>query len=98
MFRITFDPKKRAKTLKERKLDFKDASRVFDGYTLDDIDDRFDYDEERNITVGALGQKVVVIVWTEAGDNTRRVISMRQANAEEENHYWERLAEEGPLD
>lgn len=98
MFRIIFDPKKRTLTLKERRLDFKDAARVFDGYTLDDIDDRFDYDEERTITIGVLGQKVIVIVWTEAGRNTRRVISMREANGEEENEYWKRLAEEGPLD
>lgn len=96
MFRITYDPKKRAKTLKERKLDFEDAARVFEGYTLDDIDDRFEYGEERTISVGVLGQRVVVVVWTEAGRNSRRVISMREADGNEENEYWKRLA--GPLD
>lgn len=71
---------------------------MFDGYTLDDIDDRFDYVEERTITVGALDEKVVVIVWTPRGENTRRIISMREANGEEQQEYWDRLAQEGPLD
>jgi uncharacterized DUF497 family protein len=73
MFRITFDPKKRAKTLRERKLDFEDAAHVFEGYTLDDIDDRFEYEEGRWISVGALADKVVIVVWTPAGRSTRRV-------------------------
>ena len=93
MFRITYDPGKRDRTFRERRLRLEDAAIVFEGYTLDEIDDRFDYEEERWITVGALVEKVVVIVWTPAGRNTRRVISMRAANGEEQANYWKRLAE-----
>jgi uncharacterized DUF497 family protein len=93
MFRIAFDPRKRAKTLRERALDFADAALVFEGYTLDDIDDRFEYEEERWISVGALGDRVVIVVWTPVGRNTRRVISMRAANGEEQAEYWKRLSE-----
>ncbi|MBL8550865.1 MAG: BrnT family toxin [Hyphomonadaceae bacterium] len=98
MFRITFDRRKRDRTLKERKLKFEDAAKVFQGYTLDEIDARLDYGEERWITVGALRNKVVVIVWTPVDAETRRVISVRAADGEEQENYWRRLAEEGPLD
>jgi uncharacterized DUF497 family protein len=98
MFRITFDPEKRARTLRERGLNFEDAAIVFEGYTLDEIDDRFDYDEERWITIGVLREKVVVIVWTPRGGSVRRVISMRAANGEEQAEYWRRLGDEGVLD
>jgi uncharacterized DUF497 family protein len=71
MFRITFDPEKRARTLRECGLNFEDAAIVFEGYTLNEIDDRFDYDEERWITMGVLREKVVVIVWTPRGGSVR---------------------------
>lgn len=47
MFRITFDRTKRDNTWRERKLKFEDAAFVFEGFTLDGLDDRFDYGEER---------------------------------------------------
>ena len=43
--RITFDPAKRAETLKERKLDFADAALVFGGKTVLEEDRRWDYGE-----------------------------------------------------
>jgi uncharacterized DUF497 family protein len=51
---ITFDPAKREATLANRGLDFADAAIVFAGPTFDAIDDRFDYGEERILTVGLL--------------------------------------------
>jgi uncharacterized protein len=40
---ITYDPAKRAKTLKDRGLDFDDAAVVFAGVTLEIQDMRKDY-------------------------------------------------------
>jgi uncharacterized protein len=88
--RVTFDPAKRDRTLQERGLDFADAASVFDGLTLDRVDDRQDYGETRIITVGHLRGRLVIVVWTQRGD-ARHVISMRRAN-EREKAYWERLA------
>jgi uncharacterized protein len=87
--RVTFDPAKRERALEERGLDFADAARVFDGLTLDRIDDRRDYGETRVVTVGHLRGRLVIVVWTQRGD-ARHVISMRKAN-EREKGYWERL-------
>jgi uncharacterized DUF497 family protein len=42
-WKITFDPAKRDWTLRERGLDFADATEVFDGLKLEHADDRRDY-------------------------------------------------------
>jgi uncharacterized DUF497 family protein len=49
---ITYDPDKRARTLKERNLNFKRAVEVFSGLTLEVEDTRRDYGEQRILCVG----------------------------------------------
>lgn len=61
---ISFDPAKRAATLAGRGLDFADAAEVFAGPTVTIEDDRREYGEIRWITMGLLGERVVVLVWT----------------------------------
>ena len=87
---ITFDPAKRERTLIERGIDFADAAHVFAGPTLTFEDDRHDYGETRLITIGWLGERMVVMVWTPRGED-RRIISMRYANARETTRFAERL-------
>ena len=48
---ITYDPARREWTLRERKLDFNDAAKVFAGWTIDIPDLRRDYREPRINTV-----------------------------------------------
>lgn len=91
---ISFDPAKREKTLRERGLDFLDAASVFDGTTVDQNDDRFDYGETRIVTVGWLSNRMVVVVWTARG-RARHVISMRKANKREQKEYQDRLGRSG---
>ena len=90
--KLTFDPVKRDFTFDERGLAFEDAALVFEGQTLDMVDDRFDYKEERIITVGYLVGRIVFVVWTQCGDG-RHVISMRKANESEEKRFAQRLGE-----
>ena len=87
---ITFDPAKRECALAERGIDFADATQVFAGPTLTFEDDRRDYGETRLITVGWLGERMTVMVWTPRGED-RRIISMRYANAREIARFQERL-------
>ena len=84
---ITFDPAKRDLTLKNRGLDFADAAKVFAGAVLEYEDDRFDYGEVRVVSVGALYGKVVVLVWTDRGEE-RHIISMREATKGESDEYY----------
>lgn len=87
---ITFDPTQRAITLKDRELDFADAEAVFAGRLVENVDERFDYGEERRITVGYLRERMVVVVWTWRGDD-RHIISMRKANGKEQKRYGKQL-------
>lgn len=79
---ITFNRAKRAKTLKERGLDFQRSREVFATMHLTRPDNRREYGEQRFITAGRLDDRIVVIVWTPRG-RARRVISMRKANERE---------------
>lgn len=85
--KISFDEAKRATTLMERGLDFADADQVFAGPTVTIEDSRRDYGETRWITMGLLGQRAVVLVWTPRGCDSRRVISMRHAHDDEVERF-----------
>lgn len=87
---ISFDPAKRERTLKERGLDFLDAALVFAGPTYRWIDSRRDYGEVRQVAVGLLRERMVVLVWTQRGE-TRHIISMRKANDREKASYERRM-------
>jgi uncharacterized protein len=88
--RITYDPRKREKTLAERGLDFEDAPEVFSGESYEEIDDRRDYGEVRWLTVGLLGGRLMMVVWTPRGGG-RHIISMRKCNEREQRHYLREL-------
>jgi uncharacterized DUF497 family protein len=80
--RVTFDPAKRDKTLRERGLDFEDASIVFAGTTVEVEDTRRNYGEPRIICYGLLAGRLVVVGYTPRGA-ARHVFSMRKANDRE---------------
>ena len=79
---ITYDPAKRAKTFKDRGLNFEDAAVVFAGVTLEVADTRKNYGETRIICYGHLAGRLVVIGYAPRGED-RHIFSMRKANARE---------------
>jgi uncharacterized DUF497 family protein len=95
--RITFDPAKRERTLRQRNLDFRDAPTVFAGPRFTFEDKRFDYPEPRYITVGLLDGRMLILVWTPKeeidGEECHHMISMRKANGKEQARYLQRLGE-----
>ncbi len=80
--RVIWDEPKRQANLHKHGVDFTDAARVFAGPTFTFEDDREDYGEQRWVTLGLLGVKVVVIVHTETAEEIR-VISRREADKDE---------------
>ena len=72
--KIDYDPAKRETTLVTRRLDMADAGEIFEGPHLTMEDDRRDYGETRNLTVGFLEDRMVII-------------SMRKANEREQKTY-----------
>lgn len=91
---IEFDEEKRQRTLEQRGLDFADAPLVFDKAKFTLPDDRWDYGEERFLTVGFLDDRMVIVVWTPRGE-ARRIISMRKCNAREQDEFGRRLDRPG---
>jgi uncharacterized DUF497 family protein len=88
--RIIWDATKRLANLRRHGFDFSDARQVFEGITYTIEDTRFDYGERRFITLGLLGDTVVVIVHTETHEELR-VISMRKATRNEQTVYFENI-------
>jgi uncharacterized DUF497 family protein len=92
--RIEFDEEKRRRTLTYRDLDFADAAALFDTTVLEMRDDREDYGEVRIQTIGYIGGRLVMVVWTPRGE-VRRIISMRKCNAREQAKYGRQLGGPG---
>ncbi|MDF7681218.1 BrnT family toxin [Enterobacteriaceae bacterium ESL0689] len=88
--KIEYDQNKRKKTLLERGIDFARAGEVFAGIHFTAEDNRQNYGEIRNITVGKLDARLVVMVWTQRGQ-ARRIISMRKANEREIKRFKQYL-------
>lgn len=51
------------------------------------IDNRFEYEEERIVTLGLANQGVLYVVSTEAGEEITRIISVRRAQPHEVSRY-----------
>jgi uncharacterized DUF497 family protein len=89
--RYSFDPAKRASNLKKHGLDLADAPQVIEsGQTVTFEDRRFDYGEERFVTLDTLRDTLVAIVTSESLDRIR-IISMRKADRHEQSIYRENL-------
>ena len=88
--RYEWDETKNRSNFAKRGLDFKDAEQVFGGSCVTFEDNRFDYGEERFITLGLLAGRLVTIAHAPRGEATR-IISMRKANRREQKIYQKRL-------
>ena len=86
--KISWNDMKRRKNLHKHGLDFIDAELVFSGATVTFDDDRYEYGENRFITLGMLYGTVVVIAHTEKND-VIRIISMRKATKNEQKIYYQ---------
>lgn len=89
--KISFDPVKNEKNLRERGLSFERAVE-FDFSTAGvDIDNRRDYGETRYVAAGYLDGRLHILCFTEAAHGIR-VISFRKANSREAKKYGKPLA------
>lgn len=81
-----WDEDKRAANLEKHGVDFS-AALEFEWDTALTADDaRQDYGEPRFVSIGFIGPRLHVLVWTPRGEQFR-VISLRKANAREVKRY-----------
>ena len=90
--RFEWDEAKRLANIRKHGIDFVDVPAMFDRDTVTVIDDRFEYDETRYLTLGLLISRVILVVHTES-DDTIRIISARKATRYEEKTYFEQIAD-----
>jgi uncharacterized DUF497 family protein len=84
--RISYDPAKNQRNVRDRGLSFDSAVEFdFEG-ALYAVDERHAYGETRYIAVGMLGVRLHVLCFTETPEGIR-VISFRKANPREVNRY-----------
>jgi uncharacterized DUF497 family protein len=71
---------------------FEDAIRIFEGPTLERVDDRFDYGETRIYAIGVVGGLEITLIYTDVSETERRVISAWRAERHERTAYWQSLS------
>ena len=86
-----WDERKRRANAKKHGIDFIDVPEVFDSDVVILPDERFHYNETRFIGIGILKSQVVVVAYTERGENIR-IISARKATKNEQIYYFQQIA------
>ncbi len=88
--RYVFDPTKDKANRLKYGVSLALAEAPFAGPHLSVADDRFDYDEVRDVAFGLINDRLFVCVYADR-DAERRVISLRKANRREMKRYGENL-------
>jgi hypothetical protein len=87
--RYTWEPKKNAANVRKHGISFELAIRIFGDFTLEEFDERYEYEEIRQIGVGVVNNLEFFVVFTDVSEEERRIISARTANRKERKDYWE---------
>jgi len=86
--RFEWDKHKNLANIAKHDLSFETAKCIFDDPILSVIDNRFDYGEERIVSIGRVSEVLIlVVVHTCRNINTTRIISARKANKVERSRY-----------
>ena len=89
--RYTWTQEKNRSNLKRHGIAFEDAKRVFEGLTVERVDDRFDYGEVRVYAIGLVNGIEITVIYTDRGDDERRIISAWKAEPHERRYYWKKI-------
>lgn len=82
-----WDEEKNQRNLEKHGIGFETAATIFRGIILSRIDEREDYDEVREISIGRVETDVVVTVVHTDRAGTIRLISARSTNRRERKDY-----------
>lgn len=84
------DEKNRA-NLKNHGIAFEDAVRIFEGPTVEQVDDRFDYGEVRMYAIGLVNGLEITVIYTDEDDGKRHIISAWRSEPHERRYYWKNI-------
>ena len=88
----TWDPKKNRGNIVRHGIAFEDAVKIFEGPTLERVDDRFEYDEVRVYAIGIVSGIEIAVIFTDVSRTERRIISAGRAERHEREAYWENFS------
>ncbi len=86
--KFSWDTRKDRRNLAKHGISFADACRIFEGPTLERVDDRFEYGELRVYAIGLVEGIEVTVIYTDTSENERRIISAWRAERSEREAYW----------
>jgi uncharacterized protein len=87
--RYEWENGKAAENLRKHGVDFMDAVGALDDPNrIEELDDRFAYDEDRIQVIGMAHGRVLFVVVALPGEETRRLISARKATRHEQDRYY----------
>lgn len=89
--RYTWDATKNRSNVKRRKIAFEDAQRIFEGLTVERVDDRFDYGEIRVYAIGLVNGLEITVIYTDRDGDERHIISAWRSEPHERRHYWQNI-------
>ena len=89
----TWDPKKNRQNIARHGIAFEDAVKIFEGRTLERVDDRFEYGETRVYAVGITNGVEITVIYVDLSDSQRRIISAWKAERHEREAYWNAINE-----
>jgi uncharacterized protein len=84
----TWDPKKNQRNVARHGIAFQDAVGIFEGPTLERVDDRFEYGEVRVYAIGIIKGVEITVIYTDVSQAERRIISAWRAERHEREAYW----------
>ncbi|AOO80526.1 BrnT family toxin [Bosea vaviloviae] len=82
-----WDPEKDTANVAKHGVAFEFAKRIFEGPVLSWVDDRVDYGEVREISIGRVDGIVVLVVVHTDRDGRIRIISARPVSQKERQRY-----------
>jgi uncharacterized DUF497 family protein len=68
-----------------------DAAQIFEGPTVERVDDRFDYGEVRVYAIGLVHGLEITVIFTDREPEERRIISAWRAEPHERRFCWENI-------
>ena len=89
--RYTWNKDKNLNNIKLHKIAFEDAKRVFEGATVEQADNRFDYGETRIYAIGLVENLEITVIYTDRDDDERRIISAWRSEPHERRYYWQNI-------
>ena len=89
--RYTWSESKNSRNLRVHGVGFEDAARVFEGPTLERVDDRYDYGKERIYAIGVVNGLEITVIYVDFDGGERRIISAWRSEPQERREYWKSI-------